>query len=394
MGSIISVFGPGGHLSGVGYYAYTRTPLGNWFFQRQLREAGRIPHTRADITKLEEISVEPIPYAHDNYGYLIVNTTTQEAVVVDPADAVTVVAAVRARQVTLVAILTTHRHADHSGGNAELIGEFPGIAVYGSRRDKTACVTHNIDPPKQPQRWQHIPPAPPPCPSPGTSRASVLADPASPTVAGATSVDKPGNTSAATNRIGSRGAARTGNNQRLPLEAQRGPDWRPPLPHCLFTGDSLFVAGCGRVFEGTHEEMHASLQKMASLDDATLIFPGHEYGLINLLFTYTVDKENTAVQTALREALGSRTRGRAFIPSSVGREKEINPFFRTHLAPLRKAGLGDDYFINNPRAAEDTSGLSAKVVAGLRSRKDLYKPTEEEFHAVCQELQWSAPSVV
>ena len=356
--------------------------------------------------------------------------------VVDPADAVTVVAAVRARQVTLVAILTTHRHADHSGGNAELIGEFPGIAVYGSRRDKTACVTHNIDVRRSIAvagmhfECLHVPghthgsyafklsprttaatiaataatqatPAvaahssrTPPCPSPGTSRASVLADPASPTVAGATSVDKPGNTSAATNRIGSRGAARTGNNQRLPLEAQRGPDWRPPLPHCLFTGDSLFVAGCGRVFEGTHEEMHASLQKMASLDDATLIFPGHEYGLINLLFTYTVDKENTAVQTALREALGSRTRGRAFIPSSVGREKEINPFFRTHLAPLRKAGLGDDYFINNPRAAEDTSGLSAKVVAGLRSRKDLYKPTEEEFHAVCQELQWSAPSVV
>ena len=373
MGSIMSVFGPNGRFPGVGYFAYTRTPLGNWFFQRQLREAGRIPHTRTEVTQLNDITVEPIPYAHDNYGYLITNTLTREAVVVDPADAVTVGAAVRARQVTLVAILTTHRHADHSGGNAELLEAHPGLAVYGSRRDKVACVTHNID--VRPTIIAagmhfdciHVPGhthgsfafnlSPLPTAAVGSATARTAADLRHPPTSTPAPTSNPNSTpthplphapsdpiqhahsaaaASATGSIrytppqgggglaGEGGAARAENRSSTNEGGARATPHTtttttpPPLPHCLFTGDSLFVAGCGRVFEGTYVQCHASLQKLAGLADSTLIFPGHEYGLINLLFAYiVVDKENAAVQIALREALDAQTRGRAFIPSTV-----------------------------------------------------------------------------
>ena len=96
----------------------------------------------------------------------------------------------------------------------------------------------------------------------------------------------------------------------------------------LFSGDTLFIAGCGRVFEGTMEMMARSLSKLRSLPADTKIWCGHEYTVNNLRFAKTVEPDNSQLERALRGAIATREAGKLTVPGTIGRELETNPFFR------------------------------------------------------------------
>jgi hydroxyacylglutathione hydrolase len=131
----------------------------------------------------------------------------------------------------------------------------------------------------------------------------------------------------------------------------------------LFCGDTLFACGCGRVFEGTPQQLYASLEKLAALPDETLVYCGHEYTLANIDFAKAVEPENAAL--AERETADARARreGRPTLPSTIAREKATNPFLRvTRPAVIESANkyLG--------RRVSDPAG----VFAALRQWKNQY----------------------
>tara|TARA_R110002049_G_scaffold24114_4_gene85683 strand:+ start:397 stop:1188 length:792 start_codon:yes stop_codon:yes gene_type:complete len=132
----------------------------------------------------------------------------------------------------------------------------------------------------------------------------------------------------------------------------------PALP-AAFTGDSLMALGCGRLFEGTPAQMHASLSKMAAWPDDTLICSGHEYTTSNGKFATSVDPENPALQDRNAQTAKARAKGSFTVPSRMELERATNPFLRTEDPDLRKA-------LNMQQA------LDVDVFAELRSRKDRF----------------------
>lgn len=130
-----------------------------------------------------------------------------------------------------------------------------------------------------------------------------------------------------------------------------------------FTGDTLFSLGCGRLFEGRPEEMLDSLERLAALPDDTLVCCGHEYTLANAAFARTIEPDNPALQSRIRQARHLRDSGRATLPSTIQDEKEANPFLRVDSSEVRRwaASLG----IADDRIAR---------FAALRQAKDRFRP--------------------
>lgn len=108
-------------------------------------------------------------------------------------------------------------------------------------------------------------------------------------------------------------------------------------PSLLFCGDTLFSCGCGRIFKGTHKELMESLDKLASLDDDTVVYCTHEYTLANMAFAEAVEPENTALMSHQAWVTRVRTEGKPSLPSSIGLEKQINPFLRYRELSVRRA---------------------------------------------------------
>lgn len=245
------------------------------------------------------MQVIPVPCLLDNYAYLVVCEATLKAAVVDPSEPDPVLEAVRRERVDLVAILNTHHHHDHTGGNDELRMEFEGIAVYGHASDRGRIPGQTVflgDGDEVPV---------------GNLRLRAI--------------HNPGHTKGAVSYAG--GGA-------------------------VFTGDTMFVAGCGRLFEGTAPMMLASLTKIASLPGETRVYPGHEYAAKNLRFASTVDPKNAAI--------AERGEG---VPSTIALEKATNPFLRCGEESLRAAA----------RAAEPGSDSSSEgVFAVIRRLRDRF----------------------
>lgn len=241
------------------------------------------------------MKIVPVPCLSDNYAYLLVCERTNTCAVVDASEAEPVLAALakqasRAGEPTkLVAILATHHHPDHVGGNAAVVAKHPGVAVYGHASD--AGRLPGLDHPLEDGDAFTI------------GELSVRA------------LHIPGHT--------------TGAVAYYVTEAPDDP--------AVFTGDTMFVAGCGRLFEGTPAMMHASLAKLAALPDATRVYCGHEYTESNLRFAKHVEPENPALEEAAARARALRAAGEPTVPSRIGDEKRTNPFLRVDAAAVRRS---------------------------------------------------------
>jgi hydroxyacylglutathione hydrolase len=219
------------------------------------------------------MEIIPLPAFRDNYLWLL--RRGEAAVVVDPGDAGVVEDYLSARRLRLSAILITHHHPDHIGGLEALCAHRP-IPVYGPAAEPIAGVNRPVsegDRVDVPELELHL---------------QVL--------------EVPGHT-----------------RTHIAYYA----------PGMLFCGDTLFSAGCGRLLGGTAAQLHGSLRRLAALPDDTAVFCTHEYTLANLAFARHAEPQNAARDAWLAECEALRATGRPTLPTTIGREKRINPFLRT-----------------------------------------------------------------
>lgn len=224
------------------------------------------------------MKIIPIPCAQDNYAYLILCEETGESAVVDPCQFAPVDRVIRHHDIRPTALLCTHHHADHVGGVEELLQAYPGLRVWAHASDRGRIPGQNgfandgdtLTVGKIPGRVLH---------TPGHTRGSVVYH----------------------------------------------------FDGAAFTGDSLFSAGCGRLFEGSAEQMYHSLNvRLASLTDDVAIYFGHEYTESNLRFARHVEPSNPALLGYHDEVQALRRMGKATTPSTMGQERLVNPFLRCH----------------------------------------------------------------
>jgi len=254
------------------------------------------------------LDISPIPAFDDNYIWLLRDSGSTQAAVVDPGDEGPVLAALEAQDLELGAILVTHHHDDHIGGVEALRAAFPEVRVSGPEDRRIRDLTHVV---REGDRVE-LPDL--------SERLRVL--------------EVPGHTSTHIAYLGA-GA--------------------------LFCGDTLFAAGCGRVFDGTFDQLAASLERIADLPGATRCYCAHEYTLANLGFAGRVEPESTAVAQRKQAVSDLRALGRPTVPSRLSEELGTNPFLRTGIPAVRSA-------------AEAASGKSlttgAEVFTALRRWKD------------------------
>jgi hydroxyacylglutathione hydrolase len=223
---------------------------------------------------MPEISVTAIPAFSDNYIWLI-STGGKQCAVVDPGDAKPVLNELKRQGLELAYILITHHHADHIGGVSELVKRC-GATVFGPHdpripgQDCSFAEGESIHLPTLDLEFQVI--------------------------------EVPGHTSS-----------------HIALYGHG----------CLFCGDTLFSAGCGRLFEGTAEQMQSSLDKLAGLPASTRVYCAHEYTLSNCDFALAVEPDNSELIERASEVEASRAAGRITVPSALGQELAVNPFLRT-----------------------------------------------------------------
>jgi hydroxyacylglutathione hydrolase len=260
------------------------------------------------------LTVQGIPIFEDNYIWLLRHPKRPQTAIVDPGDAGPVLATIEQQGLEPVAILITHRHWDHVDGIAELLTHYP-MPVYGPTRETIPHCSHAL------------------------SDGEIVELPA--LDAYLEVLDVPGHT------------------------AGHIAYYQPPAEDSgtglLFCGDSLFTGGCGRLFDGTLEQMHASLQRIRTLPDNTQVYCTHEYTEANLEFARIAEPENLLLQERQQTVQAQRRRGEPTVPALLGLEKATNPFLRSDQPALI-------------RSAEDFAGhplhSSAEVFTTVRRWKD------------------------
>lgn len=272
----------------------------------------------------------PISCLSDNYAYLLVCSETKEAAIVDVSEAAPVLEAIEAgagtqdstrdvntvthrEDIRIVAILTTHHHHDHVGGNEAVRSKLGIDRVYGHASDRGRI-------PGQTQYLQD-----------GDTFTIGRLD--------VRAIHIPGHTLGAVAYV--------------VTEEESDP--------AVFTGDTLFIGGCGRMFEGDPPMMHASLSKLAALDPRTRVYCGHEYTEANLKFAKHVEPSNVAVSEAMMAASSVRGQGKPTMGATIASELTYNPFLRVDSAEIRKT-LG---------IAADAS--PADAFGAIRRAKDSFK---------------------
>jgi len=243
-------------------------------------------HSSPSSIKMPGMTIKVLPALEDNYMYLIIDDNTKEAAIVDPVTPDTVVKAVEEEGVNLTTVLTTHHHWDHSGGNKKLVERLPGLTVFGGD-DRVDALNKKVGDGTK----LNI----------GSLNVECLATPCHTSGHVCYFVTDKENTSA------------------------------------VFTGDTLFIAGCGRFFEGTPNQMYdALIEKLGMLPDATQVYCGHEYTTSNLKFAKSIDPENKDVIDKLEWSQEMRNKSMPTVPSTIGDEKKYNPFMRVKEGYLQK----------------------------------------------------------
>ncbi len=253
--------------------------------------------------------VTPIPAFNDNYIWMLSHENApKQVVVVDPGDAQAVIDVLKNQELTLEAILITHHHQDHTGGVAALANQY-SIPIYGPANSPFTGITHPLE---------------------DGDTIQVL-------------------------------------NTALSIKAVPG----HTLDHIayfseqdtpqLLCGDTLFLAGCGRLFEGTAQQMLSAMNYFKSLPDSTQVYCTHEYSLANLAFANAVEPNNEAIQSCIESCEALRAENKPTLPSSIAQEKSINPFMRTHLSSVQTS--------INQHTAQSFSSEEA-IFAALREWKN------------------------
>jgi hydroxyacylglutathione hydrolase len=256
------------------------------------------------------VEVHLVPCLSDNYAYLLHQPGSRDAIIVDASEEAPVLQALEKLGLTPVAIMATHHHVDHVGGNQGLLERFPKLRVFGHRSDSGRI--------------------------PG--QTDLLDDKQQFDVAGigVKALHIPGHTLGAVAYV-AEGAA--------------------------FTGDTLFAAGCGRLFEGTPAQMYESLNlTLGALPDDTRIYCGHEYTVNNLRFAESLEPGNQDIAKKLAWAKAARAKGEPTLPSTIGEERRTNPFLRV--------AEKDVVSKVNARLAQDHSPQA--VLAAVRAMKDAF----------------------
>lgn len=258
------------------------------------------------------IDIIPIPAFNDNYLWLGVDKTQRSAFVVDPGDALPVFEYLKAHNLVLRAILLTHHHPDHIGGVDDLVRQFH-CPVFGPATARFTQVTNPL--------------------SDGDTLSLLDAE--------FSILETPGHT---IDHISYFSDSATADDQPA-----------------LFCGDTLFAGGCGRLFEGSPDQMLDSLTKLAALPGETRVFCAHEYTLANLKFALAVEPDNAQLQARLQKCTELRQQGKPTVPSSMEEELATNPFLRTQRpSVIRSAGSRTDRPL-------ETEGA---VFAAIRQWKD------------------------
>ena len=224
------------------------------------------------------MEIVPVPQLADNYAYLLIDPRSRDAAVVDCAEAGPVLDEARRRSARLVAVLATHHHFDHVGGHDDLLKSNAALRIFGSADDgaRIPGITDRL------RDGETIRPA-------GLPARVIL----------------------------------------IPAHTSGHVAYHFPDEKAVFTGDTLFVAGCGRLFEGDAAQMMRSLGKLSALPDDTAVYCGHEYTEKNLRFAATLEPGNARLREKLARVQEIRREGTPTVPSTIAEEKETNPFLRT-----------------------------------------------------------------
>ncbi len=254
------------------------------------------------------VQIWPVNVLGDNYVWVLQSERCAAAAVVDPGDADPVIRALDERGLGLAAILITHHHADHTAGVGELLARAE-VPVYGPAGEKIPAVSRPVAGGDQVE----------------INELDLVLE----------VVDVPGHTAG-----------------HVAYYSREG---------FVLAGDTLFAGGCGRVFEGTPEQMVTSLSRLAEFPADTKVYCAHEYTVSNLRFGLEVEPDSAALQTRLDQATRERAAGRPTVPSTIAVELETNVFLRGSKPAVIEAA---------ERHAGEHLGDEVAVFAAVRGWKD------------------------
>ncbi|PCH63832.1 MAG: hydroxyacylglutathione hydrolase [SAR86 cluster bacterium] len=256
--------------------------------------------------------IHPIPAFTDNYIWILCEQGSNKACVVDPGDASVVIQYLEARQLQLSTILITHHHPDHTGGVKKLVEQYQP-RVIGPGSSNIAGITEIVQEGDEVQLFDES----------------------------FQVIDIPGHTL-----------------DHIAFYCQHPSDAQAPK---LFCGDTLFAAGCGRIFEGNPAQMYASLNKLAALSPQALVYCTHEYTLANLKFAEAADPNNISLKTRTLSEQLKRSLNQPTLPSTLELELDTNPFLRCDKKALRDTLTAREADVDNDELA---------VFTALRAWKD------------------------
>ncbi|CAJ0946973.1 unnamed protein product, partial [Mesorhabditis belari] len=256
------------------------------------------------------LQVIPVPALEDNYMYLVFDSEKKHAAAVDPVEPEKIQKIANELSLSICAALVTHHHWDHAGGMKQFRELYPdpSIKIYGGDA-RIDCLDVHL---KHEDHFEF-----------GGLKTRALSTPCH-------------------------------TKGHICYYVERGNE------RVVLTGDTLFIAGCGKFFEGTAEQMQRNLNEvLASLPDDTRVYPGHEYTSSNLKFAKHIEPNNQDVIAKLKFSLDCDAKKQPTVPSTIGEEKKINPFMR----------------VNSNEIQKQVSAISpVDVMAKLREAKNQFRP--------------------